>query len=612
MNRAGLSRAWLAAVVFAAACGALPTPRSCSAASDCPPGALCQGGTCVADRPPAAEIALPGTLVSNLPLVFDGGGSSDPDAGDRVASWQWTVKAVTAACDPDPGSATGQKLTVVFPCAGDFDVSLVVLDSAGAASAPAAQRVTVALSTDPPAVAAGSDRTLDHRCSGTPVQCTPWDGSAASVALTAQASGPEGVTFSYHWTAALPPELAAKPAPSVSFSPGPDVASPSVLIETAGTAIAGRYTFTVEATDSRGMVAVGRQGVTVGNRPPVVSGGGTLEIPHVYQAASNTFTATGTTPSLAVVDPDGDPISSLGFAFSHAGDGSAVFAGQDQGDHATVTVTVPFTTSSSAALLIGPTVVRRADLTVVDANGASATGGFAIVVGNSPPRLVTPVAAASVHHSFDAAGSRYLASAPLSTWVDDDGDPLTPSASGDPLCSAATSQQGTAWVTCALPYAGAPAVGSFAGLHTVTVVMADPFSAGTPQATAITVLNRAPRLLATQANLPAACTSTPKCCESDGGTCTQRDVTFGAGSATVSLVADDDGDPVALLLDASGCLSASAGEGPCPASGCPVALSLCSVPSQCLTVFPSASMAVTASDGLDSVQGTVQVNSVCQ
>ncbi len=565
------------------------------------------------DRPPVADITLPSPVVSNLPLDFSAAGSSDPDQGDHVASWAWTFTPVGGACDPQPGTSSVEAPTVVFPCAGAFDVALVVADTLGVKSPPQVLRVQVDASSDPPEVTAGGDVALDHHCTGTPLSCTPWDGQGASVALAASASGPTGLTFSYHWSAQIPAELATKPAPTISFLPGPDVASPTVLVETNGTAIAGQYTFTVAATDSRGMVAIARQHVTVGNHPPVVLGGGTFEVPHAYQAATSTFVATGTTPPLTVSDPDGDPVTSLGFAFAHAGDGGSSYAGQDLGDRAALTVTVAYGKPSDAALLIGPAVQRRADLTVVDVNGASTTAGFQVVVGNRPPRLATAVPTASVNHSYDAAGRRYLAVAPLSTYVDDDGDPLLPSVAGDPVCGTVSETQGVAFVTCSLPYSGAPSVGSFAGTHSFSVSMADPWAVGPAQPTTLQIQNRAPRLVATQASLPAACTATASCCEFEGSKCNFHDMNWGPGSATLTIVADDDGDPLDLSLGASsGCLSAAAGPQPCPASGCPVELSLCALPSACLTAYPSGTLSVSASDGLDFVQGSVGVASACQ
>ena len=613
--RAGITLRLVLLAALGVGCGAVPTPRSCTTSSGCPEGALCQGGVCVADQPPAAAAVLSSSPTSNVPLVLDGSGSHDPDAGDSISSWSWTIAPAGSGCDAEPPSGSAEKLPVVFPCAGDFDVTLVVRDSVGTPSPAATERVHVAPSTDPPQVSVSGDLALDHRCGGSPVLCTAWDGERAPIQLSASASAPAGVSFSYHWAAIPPAELSAQPAPRISFLPGPDVASPTVLVETDGTAIAGRYAFTVAATDSRGMVAVGRVKVTIGNRPPVIAGGGTYELPHAYDPATRTFVASGRTPSLSVTDPDGDPVTSLGFAFTHAGDGGATFSGQDQGDHATLSLAVPYRSPSDAALLIGPAVVRRADLTVVDANGASATAGFAVVVTNRAPRLAAPVAAASVNHSFDAAGSRYLAVAPLSTWVDDDGDPLYPAVSGDAVCPSVVEQQGTAWVTCSLPFAGAAAVGAFAGAHPLSVSMADPFGPGATQATTLTILNRAPRLLASSALLPAACTPTAACCESESGKCAVHDVAFGGGSATVALVQDDDGDPVSLSLGAAGCLSASVsspGAAPCPAGGCAANVSLCALSSQCMTVFPEGTLSVTASDGLDFAQGAVAVSSVCK
>jgi len=613
MTGGWLRGALAAATAFIAGCGALPSPRSCSSPSDCPTLSLCEGGVCVADQPPVAVFEPPSSPVSNLPLVFDGGGSFDPDPGDSISAWQWMLSSEDGACDPEPGSGSGQKLSVVFPCAGNFRVSLVVADSVGLSSAPAAQLVAVAQSSDPPQVTVGSDVTVDHQCSGTPLLCTPWDGTNSTVALSALASGPAGLTYSYAWSAVLPQALSSTTAPQIAFLPGPEAASPSVLISTRGTAIAGTYAFSVEVTDSRGMVAVGRTNVTVGNRPPVVSGGGTFSIPHSYQAATKSFVAAGTTPPLTVSDPDGDPVTSLGFAFSHSGDGGSAFVGVGQGTAAAVTVTVPYASPGDAALLIGPAVVRRADLSVVDANGASATGGFAVVVTNQAPRLTSAVPSASVNHAFDPVGQDYFAVAPLSTWVDDDGDPLQASVTGDPLCPTAAASQGTAWVTCSVPYAGVPAVGALAGAHSLTVTMSDPFTAGPAEPTTLTILDRPPVIATSPLSLPAACTSTGACCQEQAGTCRVTDVTWGASQALSTVATDPDGDPLALSLSTSGaCLSASAPAGACPFSGCSAELSLCSLPSQCLTAVPSGALSVTASDGLDFAQGTIEVGAVCQ
>jgi hypothetical protein len=268
----------VASLAVLLACGRPPAGRDCKSQADCPPDAHCRAGLCVADRAPVAVVGVPASPVSNVVLRFDGHGSHDPDPGDAVAGWSWDVRAAGApspACEPLLGAGRDEaELAVLFPCGGAFDVSLVVADSLGVPSAPSTVRVDVAMSADPPEVVAGADRAVGHRCAGAPLVCTPWDGSSSSFALSALASGPLGVTFRYSWTATPPPELAGQPAARVRFVPGPEVASPEVVLETDGTAIAGRWTFTVVATDSRELSAVARQRLDVGNRPPALAGGG--------------------------------------------------------------------------------------------------------------------------------------------------------------------------------------------------------------------------------------------------------------------------------------------------------------------------------------------------
>ena len=110
------------------------------------------------------------------------------------------------------------------------------------------------------------------------------------------------------------------------------------------------------------MVAVGRQRIEVRNRPPVVSGGGTTFLPHGYDAATGRFVATGETGVATWSDPDGDPVSALGFTSSRSGDGGNVFDVQGLVDRARITVVVPFARASEAALPIGAGVSRRGEL----------------------------------------------------------------------------------------------------------------------------------------------------------------------------------------------------------------------------------------------------------
>jgi hypothetical protein len=571
----------------------------------------------VANAAPVAVIEPPSPAGSNRPLLFRSAGSRDDDPGDSISGWSWKAAPPpgSTGCEPFPGTGAGAEFTVVFPCAGDHDVSLTVVDSMGLESAARTLRIRVEPTLDPPLVTAGPDVSVGHRCGPAPVSCTTWDGGAPEVPLSASASGPAGVTFTYRWTVELPPELARQPGPRISFSPGEDASEPVVRIETAGTAIAGRYTFVVAATDSRGMVAVGRQRVEVGNRPPVVSGGGRILLPHGYDAVSAQFVATGETPAASWSDPDGDPVIPLGFTSTRSGDGGSVFDVQGLGDRARITVVVPYARPVDAALLIGPGVARRVDLVVADANGARASTGWDVEVANRLPRLAVPVANASVDHTYEASFQRYAAQAALSTWVDDDGDPITVSVGDDAACSDVVERQGTAWVTCSAPFTGSPDAGRLAGIHALWASAADPFAAGPVQETRLEIRNRPPRLAVQSLTMEMPCAVDRLTCCSPGvekGTCEGHDFQYVETSAPTPVVVDDDGDPLDLSTSATGgCLSAAPVDRPCAGAACAPALALCGGRWACGAWFPTGSLSVAAGDGLASVAGTIAVEGIC-
>ena len=613
-SRVSLLASFLAALL--AGCGDLPTPRTCSSTAPCGAGAWCRSGLCVANAPPEAVIEAPPSPGSNRPLLFRGGASHDIDPGDTVATWSWKASAPagTQGCEPLPASGSGADFTVVFPCGGDHDLSLTVTDSLGLASAERTVRVHVEATLDPPQVSVAPDVSVDHLCTGVPLGCTPWDGLSSSVGLSATGTSPPGAAFGFRWSVERPPELASQPPPRITFSPDDTAAAPRVLIETAGTAIAGRYTFVVAATDSRGMVAVGRQRVDVGNRPPVISGGGSVTLAHAFEAATRSFVATGNTPPATWSDPDGDPVVPVGFSSSRSGDGGSVFDVQGQGDHARVTVVVGYTRPGDAAFLIGPDVRRRVDLVVADVNGARGTAGWDVAISNRAPRLATVVATLSVDHTFESAAQRYAAQAALSSWVDDDGDPLAFSVSGDPLCSDVADRQGTAWVTCSLAYPGRPSVAAFAGIRSIGVAARDPFEAGPSQVTTLEIRNRPPRQLTSAVSLTTSCPNYLSCCQFDLAThtCLEHEIRYAPVSATVPLVMDDDGDPLDLAVAASGsCLTVAGTPPSCGPEGCSFGLSLCGQPSQCGAWTPGGVLAMAASDGLGSVSASVPVDGFC-
>jgi hypothetical protein len=613
-------RAPLVFVTFAlalAGCGDLPSPAACSGSTPCPSGSWCRSGSCVANAPPVAVIDAPSTAGSNRPLLFRGTGSRDDDPGDTIAAWSWkaTPPSGSTGCEPLPGTGASADFSVVFPCAGDHEISLRVVDSMGLPSAVRTLRLRVEPTLDPPLLTAGLDGSTGHRCGGTPISCTPWDGVSAEVGLSAAGSGPSGVTFTYRWTVELPPELAQQPVPRITFSPDETSAEPTVRIETSGTAISGRYTFVVAATDSRGMVAVGRQRVDVGNRPPVLSGGGRVLLPHGYDAASARFVATGETPVATWSDPDGDPVTPLGFTSSRSGDGGSVLDVQGLGDHARVTVVVPFAKPSDAALLIGPGVSRRVELIVADANGARASTGWDVEVTNRPPRLAVAVATASVDHGYEAPFQRYAAQAALSTWVDDDGDPLLLSVGGDPACTEVVERQGTAWVTCSTPFTGRPDPGPLVGVHVLSASAADPFATGPAQDTSLEIRNRPPRLAVQNVTMAMPCVpNRALCCLADPlkGPCSEYDSVFVETSVTSAVVVDDDGDPLDLSTAAmGGCLSAQPAPQPCAGAACSPTITMCGVRWSCGANLPIGVLSVAAGDGLARIAGTIDVAGTC-
>lgn len=609
--------AGLTALLAFEGCGDLPGPAACSDSAPCAAGSWCRSGSCVGNAAPTAVIDPPASAGTHRPLSFRGGASHDPDEGDSISGWSWKAMhpAGSSACDPSPGAGTGPDFTVVFPCAGEHEVTLTVVDSMGLASAPRTLRLQVDPTVDPPLVTAGPAVSVEHRCGGAPLTCTPWDGDSPDVLLSATGSVPAGVTMTYRWSVELPTALSQQPAPRITFFPGETAPQPSVRIETAGTAISGAYTFVVEATDSRGMVAIGRQRVEVGNRPPTVSGGGRLLLPHGYDASTGRFVATGETGVATWSDPDGDPVSPLGFTSSRSGDGGNVFDVQGLVDRARITVVVPYARPSDAALLIGPGVSRRVELIVADVNGARASTAWDVEVTNRLPRLVTPVANTSVDHTYEASFQRYAAQAPLSTWVDDDGDPLLLSVTGAPSCPEVVERSGTAWVTCSSPFTGRPDPGRLVGVHSLTISAADPFGAGPAQPAALEVRNRAPRLVAPTVFLSMPCdVDRVGCCISnpEKGTCIERDLQFLETSLATAVVVDDDGDPLDVATVASGgCLAAGPAPSACVGAACAPVLTMCGNRSFCGEWTPSGTLAVDGHDGLARVTGSISVEGVC-
>lgn len=89
---------------------------------------------------PSPANGPPGTSFS-----FDGTGSTDPDAGDSVATYSWNFG--------DGFTASGSTVDHVYAAAGTYAVTLTVVDSRGKASAPVSRNVGVGSLTNAPPVA---------------------------------------------------------------------------------------------------------------------------------------------------------------------------------------------------------------------------------------------------------------------------------------------------------------------------------------------------------------------------------------------------------------------------------------------------------------------------
>jgi hypothetical protein len=563
----------LAALAFA--CSEGEGGQSCETDATCPAQARCLDRLCVGDAPPVAEIDGVDTFVERALATFDGSDSHDPDDGDSVVAWNWSVRSIDASCAAPAAPPSAPQVHVRFPCVGRWAVELVVVDELGTESTVGTHEIEVTSYYGAPRVTAGADQAFPHRCAGEPLRCTTVDPQQAAVELSlgsiVTANDVDASTVVHAWSVTPPPGLALSSDRRVLFSPGPDVQSPTVVIETDGTAISGQWLFTVEVRDAAGVVGTATQVVTVENEAPVITAAAPEAVPHRYHE-SRRFIAGGEIP-VTVVDPDGDPLTRRPLLGRHLNDGPEdTFDVADEGDVVTYYVTVRYDEPADAGHLIGEGVVREIELTVDDVNGATVSEILPLVIGNRPPRAVTIVSSMTTGHRYDAPTSTYRARAPISRFVDDDGDPMFGGSTGDGICHAIdVDETGQAWVDCELLFQNTPAMLQFATDHVIYQRVEDPWVAATTAAPAtIVITNRPPTVTSGTASFSTSCgTNRDECCEwdLDLNRCVVFPKTYEAGSVSISPHATDpDGDPVELTV--SSCGSGSQ-KGFCTASGCP-------------------------------------------
>ncbi|HEY6002726.1 MAG TPA: hypothetical protein VIV57_07610 [Anaeromyxobacter sp.] len=505
---------------------------------------------------PIARVAVPaGPLEANLVFSFDGSASADPDPGDSIVSRAWSFRAVSAPCDPPVVAGSGQVAAVRFACPGRYAVDLTVTDQMSAQGI-ASKEFDVAPYSGPALLTIGPDVSVGHACTAGPTHCTP----TGPVALSATPTPDAPADLLFGWAVEPPAGLVLDANRRVTFTPGADATSPTVLIETDGQAISGDWIFRVEARDAYGVVASGAVRVSIGNRPPVLTK--TIPAPnHAFDGVA--FTSTGEV-AFTVADPDGDALVDQNVEWHHVGDGpSGSFTGNvlDGPSRVTFAIVVPFTTRADAQYLIGgPGLERSIRFSISDVNGAVVSDVWPIEVGNRPPVLVNQLLGVSVNHVFDAGAVAYQAVAGLSRWSDPDGDPLWQvpgSSTGDPQCPQFDVIAGVSTVGCSLAYIGTPAVANFAGNHVVAQQVQDPWVAAASTSTVtFTILDRAPTITTAPVPLQHSHCTSGVCCrfvldpESHQLVC---DALFmscdGGGSAVITgWWQDADGDPLTVTL----------------------------------------------------------------
>ncbi|WP_242343126.1 hypothetical protein [Anaeromyxobacter terrae] len=577
-----------------------PRPIACDTAESCPPASRCLARACVADAAPLAGISPLSVVEANAVVTLDGSRSSDPDApDDAIVAYAWTVRAVDAPCEPPLVAGTAATAAVRFACPGRYEVSLVVSDELSVESDPASVLVDVAPRSGAPLVTAGADVVAEHRCEGEPLTCRPLTELGGAVALSAT-SAVAGASF--RWTVEPPAGRAVDATRRVLFEPGPDVATPTVRVETDGAAISGDWVFRVEARDGAGVIGTAATRVSVGNAPPVV----TETIPvfqHAFDAASSRFSAHGAI-GVVLSDPDGDPLEGQTVSGHHVGDGSASFDVQDLGDRAAFSIELPYSEPGDAAFLIGGEGLERTiTFSVRDVNGAAASETWPVVIGNRPPEIVARISSWDTDHVYDAVAGAYRASAGLATWRDPDGDPMV---QGDPTGDAACpdyvlNADGRVLIACSLPSAVAPVAANFVGPHDIQQRVADPFSLS-PAATLsrLVIGNRPPVVTAQAVTMSTSCVETLVCCDPE---CLQGEYAISAVSGTATnLVADPDGDPLQVTLS-SGAASV------CLPDRCSFSIGW-SADRSC-SAETTRSYTVTASDGVATSTGSFLATRTC-
>ena len=424
----------LGLLALTSACGSTPRQaRSCQSDPECPSGAYCVGGACVAGMLPQAHIQIAGAagqLVSHRQVVFDGAGSVDPNPQHKLTSYRWALRSASAsACAPSPANGSDPQLATVFRCAGDYHVELSVQNSLGLESAPITQAVAVGPSANAPVIDAQSpDLVLAHHCSGTPSTCAAvGEGGVELFQVSVSAHDVEdGAALAYRWEVDPPPGADRS---AIAFDPSPSIPSPRIRI--ASTArIAGDWVLRALVSDGDGLVTPAEIKLSIANEAPGLKP--TVEVaafPHKFQ--NNVYTAAGTVRIVAE-DPEGGTVLQPTLRLVESAPTSCVFTvpGVMIEDGA-FAISASLACASAADLsptvggaALGAGVTRHFEVEARDGQGGTTTVTLPFEVQDTPPGLASDFAVTT--HSTEPcplASARCFAaagSAPVA--YDADGD----------------------------------------------------------------------------------------------------------------------------------------------------------------------------------------------
>jgi hypothetical protein len=525
------------ALLLAACGGPEEAVRTCSTDAECGPGARCLQSACVANRPPVAALQVPASPTSNR-ILFIEATATDPDPGDAVARFTWSVAPLGAGCEAEPEPTTGPRLEVVFWCAGTYEVSVQAEDGRGGAGAPARQVVEVAAASGAPEVTPAPESSVDHACSGTPLACRPAvAGSPVALPLSATVVDPAGGALVYRWRV-IPP-AGADPSARVTYARGEASLSTEAWVEAPSGSIAGTWRFRLRVASAAGLVGRADQVVRIGNRPPVLAGQPAL-LEHRYEGGA--WLAGGTVP-LAATDPDGDPVT-LTASLAESGTQGCL---SQLGPVAAGGVTLEIRCADPTRLI--GLATRALRVSAADGNGGTAEATWPVEIGNRPPvvRLASNPAGGkiAVDHTVGAcpgtAGSCFIAAGTAAfEAVDPDGDPVAGLAVAAALPSwlpSSTGEATTAGGVTSFRFAssvskpGAFRAADGTSHFSLEATAADAFGASTTLAAPVVIGNRPPVLVRSAARV-----AVPHRYD--------RGLQSYQASATLSSFEDPDGDPL--------------------------------------------------------------------